>query len=216
LSRPPRRRPQRHPSNLVRINGRIRAQEVRVIHDENKQVGVLPLGEALKLARGLGVDLVEVSGKANPPVCRLVDYGRYKYEQSKKEKETKKHQHANKVKEVQLRPVTDPHDFHTKLEHAIDFLCEDMKVKVSLRFRGRENMHKEVGAETVQKFIKEIEPWGVPDAPPRSAGRAMSVMIAPLPRNKRADNPNPKHARPEEPPESHDELSDEYPDDSED
>ena len=201
MSRPPRRRPQRHPSNHVRINGRIRAQEVRVIHDENKQVGVLPLGEALKLARGLGVDLVEVSGKANPPVCRLVDYGRFKYEQSKKDKETKKTQHANKVKEVQLRPVTDPHDFHTKLEHAIDFLCEDMKVKVSLRFRGRENMHKEVGAETVQKFIKEIESWGVPDAPPRSAGRAMSVMIAPLPRNKRAQNPNPKHVKHDDLPE---------------
>ncbi len=169
---------------------------MRVVHDENKQVGVLPLGEALKLARGLGVDLVEVSGKANPPVCRLVDYGRFKYEQSKKEKETKKHQNANKVKEVQLRPVTDPHDFHTKLEHAIHFLCEDMKVKVSLRFRGRENMHKEVGAETVDKFIKEIEPWGHPDAPPRSAGRSMSVMIAPLPRNKRAENPHPKHSRP--------------------
>lgn len=193
MSRPPRRRPSRRPSDNVRINGRIRAPQVRVVHDENKQVGVLPLGEALKLARGLGVDLVEVSGKANPPVCRLVDYGRFKYEQSKKEKETKKHQHSNKVKEVQLRPVIDPHDFHTKLEHAIHFLCEDMKVKVSLRFRGRENMHKEVGAETVQKFIKEIEPWGHPDAPPRSAGRSMSVMIAPLPRNKRAENPHPKH-----------------------
>ncbi len=196
MSRPPRRRPSRRPSDNVRINGRIRAPQVRVVHDENKQVGVLPLGEALKLARGLGVDLVEVSGKANPPVCRLVDYGRFKYEQSKKDKETKKHQHANKVKEVQLRPVTDPHDFHTKLEHAIHFLCEDMKVKVSLRFRGRENMHKEVGAETVQRFIKEIDPWGQPYAPPRAAGRSMSVMIAPLPRNKRAENPHPKHSRP--------------------
>ncbi len=196
MSRPPRRRPSRRPSDNVRINGRIRAPQVRVVHDENKQVGVLPLGEALKLARGLGVDLVEVSGKANPPVCRLVDYGRFKYEQSKKDKETKKHQHANKVKEVQLRPVTDPHDFHTKLEHAIHFLCEDMKVKVSLRFRGRENMHKEVGAETVQRFIVEIEPWGHPAAPRRAAGRSMSVMIAPLPRNKRAENPHPKHSRP--------------------
>ena len=205
MSRPsPRRRPH-NPQNHIRINGRIRAQQVRVVY-EDKQLGVLTLGEALKLARGLGVDLVEVSGKADPPVCRLVDFGRFKYEQSKKDKESKKHQHANKVKEVQLRPVTDPHDFQTKLEHAIHFLCEDMKVKVILRFRGRENMHKEYGAESIQKFADELGPWGHPDAPPRAVGRAMSVMIAPLPRSKRADNPHPKRNFVEEQPEKADQA----------
>lgn len=194
MNRPSPRHRHHNQQNHIRINGRIRAQEVRVVADGNRQLGVLALGEALKLARGLGVDLVEVSGKADPPVCRLVDFGRFKYEQSKKDKESKKHQHANKVKEVQLRPVTDPHDFKTKLEHAIHFLCEDMKVKVILRFRGRENMHKEYGAESIQKFADELGPWGQPDAPPRAVGKAMSVMIAPLPRSKRAVNPNPKHA----------------------
>ena len=203
MSRPsPRRRPH-NPQNNIRINGRIRAQQVRVVHEE-KQLGVLTLGEALKLARGLGVDLVEVSGKADPPVCRLIDFGKFKYEQSKKDKESKKHQYANKVKEVQLRPVTDVHDFQTKLEHAIHFLCEDMKVKVILRFRGRENMHKEYGAASIQKFADDLGPWGQPDAPPRAVGRAMSVMVAPLPRSKRADNPNPKRTYIEEEPEPED------------
>lgn len=197
MSRPSPRHRHHNQQNHIRINGRIRAQQVRVVADDNKQLGVLALGEALKLARGLGVDLVEVSGKADPPVCRLVDFGRFKYEQSKKDKENKKHQHANKVKEVQLRPVTDPHDFKTKLEHAIHFLCEDMKVKVILRFRGRENMHKEYGAESIQKFANELGPWGQPDAPPRAVGKAMSVMIAPLPRSKRADNPHPKRSHAE-------------------
>lgn len=204
MSRPSPRHRHHNQQNHIRINGRIRAQQVRVVADDNKQLGVLALGEALKLARGLGVDLVEVSGKADPPVCRLVDFGRFKYEQSKKDKENKKHQHANKVKEVQLRPVTDPHDFKTKLEHAIHFLCEDMKVKVILRFRGRENMHKEYGAESIQKFANELGPWGQPDAPPRAVGKAMSVMIAPLPRSKRAVNPHPKRTHIDE----HDEDED--------
>src|SRR5688572_33243107 len=105
----------------------------------------MSLNDALALARQRGVDLVEIAATATPPVCRLVDYGKYRYEQSKKDKESKKHQHANKVKEIQLSANIDPHDFGVKLGHAIDFLCEDMKVKVSLRFRGREMAHQEFG-----------------------------------------------------------------------
>jgi len=142
------------------------------------------------MARAQGVDLVEVAPNATPPVCRLVDYGKYRYEQAKKEKDAKKHQHANRVKEVQLSASIDPHDFGVKLSRAIDFLCEDMKVKVSLRFRGRENAHKEFGFQVVDKFIKETTPFGHPDAPPREIGRGISLMLSPHPRNKRAKNPN--------------------------
>lgn len=159
----------------------------------------MPTSEALNVAREYGVDLVEVAPNAKPPVCRLVDYGKYCYEQSKKEKEQKKHQHSNKVKEVQLRPAIDPHDFQVKATHAIEFLCEDMKVKVSLRFRGREMAHKEIGFDVVKKFIDEMSPYGQADAKPRLIGRNINVMISPLPKNKRA---NPPHKEEEEPPES--------------
>lgn len=190
-----RRRRRPHPRNtgpITRINGRIRAREVRVVH-EGKQLGVLAIGEALKLAKGLGVDLVEISAKATPPVCRLVDYGKYQYEQEKEAKKNPKTSHAGKVKIVQLRPKTDVHDFNIKLERAVDFLCDEMKVKVSLRFRGRENRFKDVGAETVKRFVEEISKWGKTDAPPQSAGNTISVMIAPLPKSERAENPHAKH-----------------------
>src|SRR6185503_4863491 len=141
-----------------------------------------------------GVDLVEIAPNATPPVCRLVDFGKYRYEQAKKEKEVKKHQHANKVKEVQLSPTIDPHDFGVKLNHAIDFLCEEIKVKVTLRFRGRELAHKEFGFGQVEKFIKEIAPYGHPDFAPKLVGKGINLMLSPLPRNKRAKNP---HAHPE-------------------
>lgn len=184
------RRRQRGP--IIRTNGKIRAREVRVIGIDGSQVGILPTPEAIQLARRHGVDLVEVAANANPPVCRIVDYGKYRYEQSKKEKEAKKHQHGNKVKEVQLRPNIDPHDFSIKLAHAIDFLCEDMKVKVSLRFRGRELAHKEIGFNTIQRFVDECGPYAQADAPPKMIGRGINVMISPLPKNKRADNPRGK------------------------
>ena len=149
----------------------------------------MSLNEALAMARARGVDLVEIAAAANPPVCRLVDYGKFRYEQAKKDKETKKHQHANKVKEIQLSPNIDPHDFGVKLEHAVDFLCEDMKVKVSLRFRGREMAHQEFGFAQVNRFIKDVSPWGHPDSPPKLIGKGINVMLSPLPRNKRAKHP---------------------------
>ncbi len=142
------------------------------------------------MARQQGVDLVEIAANANPPVCRLVDYGKYRYEQAKRDKEAKKHQHANRVKEIQLSPTIDPHDFSVKLSHAIDFLCEEMKVKVTLRFRGREMAHQEYGFQVVQKLLKEVTPYGHPDAPPKLIGRGINVMLSPLPRNKRAKNPH--------------------------
>ncbi len=142
------------------------------------------------MARAHGVDLVEIAATANPPVCRLVDFGKYRYELSKKDKESKKHQHANKVKEVQLSPQIDSHDFAVKLTHAIDFLCDDMKVKVTLKFRGREMAHQEYGFQTVSKFLKELMPYATQDNQPKLIGRGINVMLTPLPRAKRAKNPN--------------------------
>jgi translation initiation factor IF-3 len=141
------------------------------------------------MARANAVDLVEIAPNATPPVCRLVDYGKFRYEQSKKDKESKKHQHATRVKEVQLSPKIDPHDLATKVEHAIDFLAEDMKVKISLRFRGREMAHTEFGFQVIQKFLAEISAYGHPDFQPKLIGRGINVMISPLPRNKRPKGP---------------------------
>jgi len=189
LSRPFPPRSSSSSGPFVRVNGKIRAREVRIIGADGKQHGIMSLGEALTLARTSGVDLVEVAPNATPPVCRLVDFGKYRYEQAKREKESKKHQHANKVKEVQLSPKIDPHDLGVKVGHAIDFLCEDMKVKITLKFRGREMAHTEYGFQVVQKFLSDIAPYGHPDSAAKLAGRAINVMISPLPRNKRAKHP---------------------------
>jgi len=179
---------------FLRVNGKIRAREVRVIGAEGKQLGVVPLNEALSLARQHGVDLVEISPNAVPPVCRLIEFGKFRYEQAKKEKESKKHQHASTVKEIQLSPRIDPHDLGIKVTHAIEFLCEDMKVKVALKFRGREMAHTEIGFAVVKNFLEKIAPYGVRDFEPKLNGKSINAMITPLPRNKRAKNPNkPEH-----------------------
>jgi len=176
-------------ASFVRVNGKIRAREVRVIGAEGEQIGVIPLSDALNLARQAGVDLVEIAPNANPPVCKVIDFGKYRYELSKKEKESKKHQHGNKVKEIQLSANIDPHDFSVKLQHAIDFLCEDMKVKITLRFRGREMAHKEIGFQQVNNFVRDLVTFAHPDAPPKLIGKGINVMLSPLPKNKRAKNP---------------------------
>lgn len=177
------------PASFTRINGKIRAREVRVIGVDGKQLGVISLNDALAMARAAGVDLVEIAATATPPVCRLVDFGKYRYEQAKKEKESKKHQHATQVKEIQLSPRIDPHDLSVKTDHTIDFLCEDMKVKVVLKFRGREMAHTEFGFQVINKLIADIAPYGHPDFQPKLIGRSITLMISPLPRNKRAKHP---------------------------
>jgi len=189
LSRPFSSRSFSPPVQFTRVNGKIRAREVRVIDGDQKNLGVIPLGEAINLARAQGVDLVEVNPNAVPPVCRLVDFGKFRYEQAKREKESRKHQHANKVKEIQLSPNIDPHDLAVKQQHAVNFLCEDMKVKVTLRFRGRELAHKEFGFQQVEKLVKSLTPFGHPDAPAKLIGKGINVMLSPLPRAKRGRNP---------------------------
>ena len=183
-------------TSFTRVNGKIRAREVRVIGVDGKQLGVMTLPDALNQARANGVDLVEIAPTATPPVCRLVDYGKYRYEQAKKDKESKKHQHASVVKEVQLSPRIDPHDLGVKTGHAIDFLCEDMKVKVTLKFRGREMQHTEFGFQVIKKFLENIAPFGHPDFEPKLIGKGINVMISPLPRNKRARHPRDDGSKP--------------------
>ena len=197
MSRPFPSRSSSFSGSFTRVNGKIRAREVRVIGIDGKQLGVLSLNDALALARQNGVDLVEIAPNAAPPVCRVVDYGKYRYEQAKKDKESKKHQHATTVKEIQLSPRIDPHDLGVKLNHAVDFLCEDMKVKVVLKFRGREMAHTEFGFQVVNKFLAEVAPYGHPDFQPKLIGRSITLMISPLPRNKRAKHPRPDQNGPQ-------------------
>jgi len=173
------------PASQMRVNGKIRAREVRVIGPEGKQLGVYQLNDALILARQHGVDLVEISPNAVPPVCRLVEIGKFRYELAKKEKESRKHQHASTVKEVQLSPRIDPHDLGIKVMHAVNFLCEDMKVKVALKFRGREMAHTEIGFDVMKRAVNELVGMGHPDADPKLIGRNIHVMLTPLPVNKR-------------------------------
>ena len=130
------KRPFRTPKE--RVNGRIRAREVRLLADDGKQLGIFPTSDALSMAKEQQLDLVEISPNAEPPVCKITDYGKYSYEQKKLRKEQKKTTTTIKIKEIQLRPNIDPHDFTFKLNHAIDFLCDDMKVKVILLFRGKQ------------------------------------------------------------------------------
>ncbi len=173
-----------------RRNGKIRAREVRVLDEAKQQLGVMPLGDALRLAQSRGRDLIEIAPEAAPPVCRIVDYGKFQYEESKRGKDSHRRQSGNKMKELQLTPGIDPHDFAFKLGHAIEFLCEDMKVRVKLRFRGRQKAHKEIGFEVVNRFVKEAAAYGQADAPPKMAGdRDLNVIISPLPREKRAKRP---------------------------
>jgi translation initiation factor IF-3 len=150
----------------------------------------MPLDAALRLANSKGLDLIEVAATATPPVCRIVEYGKFLYEEAKKSKEAHGKQSANKMKELQLSPTIDPHDFGIKLDHAIKFLCDDMKVRLKLRFRGRQKAHKEFGFQVLNQFVKDIAGYGQADTPPKMLGdRDLSVVLSPLPRAKRAKYP---------------------------
>ncbi len=163
----------------VGINWGIRAPEVRVISSDGKQVGVLPLKEAMRLAEEQGLDLVAVAPNASPPVCRIMNYGKYKYQQSKRTHDARKHQTIIHVKEVKLRPRTDEHDFEFKLRHAQRFLTEGNKVKVSVLFRGREMAYPEKGMEVINRFIDGVKELMVVEQAPRMEGRNMVAILSP-------------------------------------
>jgi len=165
---------------FIRVNHKIRAREVRVIGADGQQLGVLPTSQALAAAQQSGLDLVEIAPNATPPVCKIVEYGKYKYEQEKRERESRKHQHAGKMKEIKLRLNIDAHDYQTKLNHMREFLAENMKVKVSVFFRGRENAHPEYGQQLMQRVIADVQGTGHAEVPPKQMGKSIHMMLAPL------------------------------------
>ena len=160
------------------INDEIREKEVRVIDSDGAQLGIISLKDALAIAAEKNLDLVEIAPTANPHVCRIMDYGKYKFEQMKREKEAKKNQKVIEVKEIRLSLNIDTNDFNTKLNHAIKFLKDGNKVKVSVRFRGREMAHPELGTEMVQKFAEGVAEFGSVDKMPKLEGRSMVMIIS--------------------------------------
>ena len=158
----------------------IRAAEVRLIDSEGKQVGIVPIAQAQEMAREKDLDLVEISPTANPPVCKIMDYGKFIFQQKKKQSEAKKKQKVIVVKEVQFRPRIDEHDFDFKKNHVIRFLEHGDKVKASVRFRGREMTHMELGRAVLDRLLAEIKEFGAAEAPnPDVQGNRMTIVIAP-------------------------------------
>ncbi|MBN2874504.1 MAG: translation initiation factor IF-3 [Spirochaetales bacterium] len=163
----------------LRTNEQIRVREVRLIDDAGEQKGVLPTAEALRMAKDIGLDLVEIAPQSNPPVCKILDYGKFKFEQEKKLKDNRKHQKIVKIKEVRMQPKIDDHDLDFKSKHVRGFLQEGNKVKVTIRFRGRELAHTEIGEEVLRSVLTKIEGLYVMESPPRMEGRFMSMMLIP-------------------------------------
>lgn len=172
----------------VRINRWIRAEEVRVVGPDSKQIGVMPLNRALFIARDLGLDLVEIAPQAKPPVCRIIDFGRYKYEQQKREKEQKKKQKSKQMKEIVFRPSIEKHDFEVKLKHIKKFLQDGHKTKVTVKFRRAEMAYKEKGNQILSTVEKEVEGIGKIAKPSRMLGRHLVMILAPTEVKKNAQN----------------------------
>jgi len=162
----------------LQINEAIRDREVRVISDSGEQLGIMSAAQALKLAESKNLDLVKFAPQAKPPVCKIVDYGKYRFEQAKREKENKKNQRIVEIKEIRLSLNIDTHDFNTKAGHAKRFLEEGNKVKVSIRFRGREMAHPEIGLKSMEKFAQALEEFGTVEKPAKLEGRQMLMFLA--------------------------------------
>ncbi|UQZ88378.1 translation initiation factor IF-3 [Deltaproteobacteria bacterium Smac51] len=163
----------------VNINEHIRAREVRVINDNGDQLGILSIDEALRAAQEAGLDLVEVAPEAEPPVCRVMDFGRYKYQQSKKTAESRKKSSVIEIKEVKFRPKTGEHDYQFKFRNIQKFLAEKNKVKVSLMFRGREIAHADLGLAILQRVLEELGDTVVAEQAPKLEGRNMIMVLSP-------------------------------------
>jgi len=164
----------------LRINERIRISPVRVIDENNQQLGVIPTSEALERAREVGLDLVEVSPTSTPPVCRIMDYGKYLYEQKRKIKQNLKKQHVVVLKEIRLRPKIDDHDRDIKMQQAIKFLEKGNKVQITMMFRGREMMHKDLGQQIMDEIVQQLADKGKPERPPILLGKRMNMVLVPL------------------------------------
>lgn len=182
----------RSAKSFIRVNERIRAREIRVIDETGAQLGILAPYEALRIARERGLDLVEVSPNAVPPVCRIQDYGRYLYEKEKSERAARKKQKVITVKEVKFSVTVDEHDYQTKKNQAVRFLNEGDKVKASLRFRGRQMAHRELGYNIINRLIQDIGDAGIVEFMPRMEGTILHAILAPS----KKDIPKPKPPSP--------------------
>jgi translation initiation factor IF-3 len=163
----------------LRVNHRIRISPVRLIDVDGTQIGIVPTDEARSIAEDQGLDLVEVAPNSRPPVCRIMDFGKYKYEQARKAREAKKKQHNTTVKELKLRPKIEEHDFGFKMRHARRFLGEGDKVKFTLRFRGREMTHPELGVRVLERIKAELQELGTVESDIKREGRTMTMLIGP-------------------------------------
>jgi len=163
----------------LKANREIRASKVRVISQTGEQVGIISIQEALARAEEAGLDLVEIVPGSNPPVCKIMNYGKFRYDQTKREKENKKSQHQIKIKEIKLKPNIDANDLNTKLRHAKEFISKGNKVKITCTFRGREMMHPELGESIVQKMCDDLDEIAIPEAPMKMFGRILNVVLAP-------------------------------------
>lgn len=190
------------PFAAIRRNHRIKVPQVRLISPEGKQLGILDTAKAVNLALENGLDLVEVAPNATPPVCRIMDFGKYVYEEQKKTSHAKST--ASKIKEIEFTARIEAHDFETKLRHAEEFLDHGNKVKMRLKFRGREMAHTEIGFEVMKRAVVDLAGMGHPDAEPKLIGRNIHVMLTPLPVNKR----KPKFHTPDENRAEHDASAD--------
>lgn len=164
----------------MRRNEQIRAREVRVIGDDGEQLGILQRNEAMNIAREAGLDLVEVAPNSEPPVCRIMDYGRYRYEEQKKKQEAKKRQVIVQIKEIKLRPKTDEHDYQTKVTHIRRFIEGGDRCKVTIFFRGREIVHKDRGQTMLDRVIEDTKDIAKVESEARSEGRTLFMMLTPL------------------------------------
>ncbi|HEY3215582.1 MAG TPA: translation initiation factor IF-3 [Candidatus Eisenbacteria bacterium] len=161
-----------------------------MIGDDGEQVGVLPVREALAMAQSRGLDLVEVSPTARPPVCRIMDFGKFKYEQNRRARKAKKKQHVVHLKEIKMRPKIDGHDYGFKMDHAREFLADRNKVKFTVTFRGREMAHQEIGHKLIQKIIAELAEIATVESPARSEGRTLTMVV--MPKAPKGTRPEPK------------------------
>jgi translation initiation factor IF-3 len=163
----------------LKVNREIRAPKVRVISHTGEQIGVIAIHEALAMADTEGLDLVEIVPGSNPPVCKIMNFGKFRYDQTKREKESKKAQHQVKVKEVKIKPNTDDHDLETKIRHSREFIAKGNKVKITCTFRGREMAHPEIGEKLVQRFCTSLEDVAMVEAPAKMMGRMLIAVLAP-------------------------------------
>ncbi|HRD64965.1 MAG TPA: translation initiation factor IF-3 [Candidatus Competibacter sp.] len=167
-------------NNELRLNDEITGREVRLIDQDGEQLGVVSLVQARRLAEDAELDLVEISPNAKPPVCRIMDYGKYRFEQAKKQQEARKKQKQIQVKEIKFRPGTDEGDYQVKLRNLIRFLSDGDKAKVTLRFRGREMAHQDLGSQLLKRVEDDLAPYGAVEQRPRLEGRQMVMTIAPV------------------------------------